>query len=225
MKRLTWLFLVVLGVSAALAQQGGVGISAKLVSITLLVKEYDEAAKSYSTTLGFQIQDNKDTRPGRRWVTMSSPGDPNFRIILHKPGTGYRDVDKRLPPDRLGKETFWILRTDDFDGIDRRLTTAGKPGRRPWLRTPINPWALPPCVLPRKLFRLLGMQTLPEFSLSYLFFRLLMRRSRWAEDICPMRLLRSLPSSTHLATSCRSSDETCRVRVRPPSFQVSNAVS
>jgi hypothetical protein len=77
----------------------------------------------------------------------------------------------------------------------------------------------------RQLFRSLGRQTLPELFPSYLFFRLMMRSSRWAEDICPIRFLRSLPSSTHLATSSRSSDGTCRVRVRPPSFQVSNAVS
>ena len=87
----------------------------RLVSTTVLVRDHEEAATWYSETLGFQVQDNKDTRPGRRWVTLSSPGEPNFRIVLHKPGTGCMEVDRHLPPDRLGKETFGILRTEDFE--------------------------------------------------------------------------------------------------------------
>jgi len=56
---------------------------------------------------------------------MSSGQDPNFRIILHKPGTGYMALDKTLSTDRVGKETYWILQTSDFDAIFKRLTAAG----------------------------------------------------------------------------------------------------
>src|SRR5574341_1415720 len=59
------------------------------------------------------------------------------------------------------------------------------------------------------------------FSLLNLLIRLRIKSSLCAADICPIKLLRSFPSSTHLATSWRSSAGTCRERVRPPSFQVS----
>ncbi len=64
-----------------------------------------------------------------------------------------------------------------------------------------------------------------QLSLLYLLLRFLIKSALWAADICPIRLFRSFPSSTHLATSWRRSEGTYRVRVRPPSFHVSNAVS
>jgi catechol 2,3-dioxygenase-like lactoylglutathione lyase family enzyme len=120
---LCFLFLS-LGVSAEMAQQIAESPSVKLASVTILVRDHDEAARWYSQVLGFEIKDNHDTRPGRRWVTMSSPENPSFRIILHKPGSGYLEVDRQLTTDRVGKETFWILRTSDFDGVYSRLTAA-----------------------------------------------------------------------------------------------------
>jgi len=32
-------------------------------------------------------------------------------------------VDKSLSPNRIGKETFWVLRTNDFDATVNRLKT------------------------------------------------------------------------------------------------------
>ena len=33
-------------------------------------------------------------------------------------------VAKTLPLNRIGRETFWILRTNDFDGMVKRLKDA-----------------------------------------------------------------------------------------------------
>ncbi len=76
------------------------------MSVTILVRDYDKAAKWYSENLGFEVRDNKDLRPGRRWVTMFSKEAPDFQIFLHKPGNGYMAVDKSLSLNRIGKETF-----------------------------------------------------------------------------------------------------------------------
>ncbi|MDQ2857013.1 MAG: VOC family protein [Acidobacteriota bacterium] len=97
----------------------------KLVSVTLLVEDYDKAAKWYSENLGFEVRDNKDLRPGKRWAAMFSKDSPEFQIFLHKPGDGYMPVDKSLSPDRIGKETFWILRTNDYDAMVNRLKKNG----------------------------------------------------------------------------------------------------
>jgi uncharacterized glyoxalase superfamily protein PhnB len=51
-------------------------------------------------------------------------GAPELQIFL-KPGNGYMQVAKELSPDRVGKETFWILRTNDYDAVVNRLKTNG----------------------------------------------------------------------------------------------------
>lgn len=99
--------------------------SIKLAGITLLVQDYDKAGKWYADNLGFEVRDNKDLRPGKRWVAMFSKEVPDFQIFLLKPGDGYMPVAKSLPVDRIGKETFWILRTNDYDALVERLKTNG----------------------------------------------------------------------------------------------------
>jgi len=99
--------------------------SIKLVAVTLLVQDYDKASKWYAENLGFEVRDNKDMRPGKRWVAMFSKDNPAFQIFLLKPGDGYMPVAKSLPVDRIGKETFWILRTNDYEGMVERLKNNG----------------------------------------------------------------------------------------------------
>ena len=128
MKRFPWLILFVLGTTFPAFAQEQTPVPApsiKLVAVTILVKDYDKAAKWYSENLGFEVRDNKDLRPGKRWVAMYSKDDPHFQMFLHQPGNGYMPVDKELSPDRIGKETFWILRTNDFDAIVKRLKGNG----------------------------------------------------------------------------------------------------
>jgi catechol 2,3-dioxygenase-like lactoylglutathione lyase family enzyme len=95
--------------------------SIKLTAITLLVRDYEKAAKWYSENLGFEVSDNKDPRPDKRWVTMWAKENPEFQIFLLKPGGGYLPVAKNLPLSRVGKETFWILRTNDHQAMVERL--------------------------------------------------------------------------------------------------------
>jgi catechol 2,3-dioxygenase-like lactoylglutathione lyase family enzyme len=129
MKRLHWLILFLLVTTfGASAQEPTPVVTAptiKLVAVTLLVKDYDKAAKWYSENLGFEVRDNKDLRPGKRWVAMFSKEDPTFQIFFLKPGDGYMPVSKTLPRSRIGKETYWILRTNDFDALIKRLKAAG----------------------------------------------------------------------------------------------------
>jgi len=125
MSKVKWFLLPLLAATFVCGQVTPKPPAVKLVSVTILVKDYDEAAKWFSDNLGLQVRDNKNTAPGRRWVTMYSPEDPNFRIILHKPGNGYMELDKNLSPDRIGKETYWILQTTDFDAVLKRLKEAG----------------------------------------------------------------------------------------------------
>jgi predicted enzyme related to lactoylglutathione lyase len=132
MKRLPWLVPFVLAAPLSLfaqdqtpANPSPANPSIKLVAVTLLVKDYEEAGKWYSENLGFEVRDNKDPKPEKRWAAMWSKDDPSFQIFLHKPGNGYMPVAKELPLDRVGKETFWILRTNDYDNMVARLKEKG----------------------------------------------------------------------------------------------------
>lgn len=130
MKHFLWMILLLLvtafpvfpqSQTAAQDQTQAASPSIKLVALTLLVRDYEKAAKWYSENLGFEVRDNKDPRPEKRWAAMWSKANPEFQIFLHKPGNGYMPVAKNLSPTRIGKETFWILRTNDFDSIVNRL--------------------------------------------------------------------------------------------------------
>jgi catechol 2,3-dioxygenase-like lactoylglutathione lyase family enzyme len=128
MKRLPWLILLLLFTTLRASAQDQAPVVAKpsirLAAVTLLVRDYDKAAKWYSENLGFEVRDNKDLRPGKRWVAMFSKDDPKNQIFLLKPGDGYMPVAKSLSPKRVGNETFWILRTNDFETLYTRLKAA-----------------------------------------------------------------------------------------------------
>ena len=67
MKRFQWLIVFVLLTTSGVSAQGQpsktVAPSIKLVAVTLLVKDYDKAAKWYFENLGFEVRDNKALRP------------------------------------------------------------------------------------------------------------------------------------------------------------------
>ncbi|HKP37758.1 MAG TPA: VOC family protein [Pyrinomonadaceae bacterium] len=123
MKRLLILSLLLLltTFSVSAQEQTPAPPTIKMVAVTLLVRDYDKAGKWYSENLGFEVRDNKDLRPGKRWVAMWSKENPSFQIFLLKPGDGYMPVSKSLPFSRIGKETYWILRTNDYDAVVERL--------------------------------------------------------------------------------------------------------
>ena len=129
MKRFQWLILFLLVTTFRVSAQDQTALvaapSIKLVAVTILVRDYDKAAKWYSENLGFEVRDNKDLRPGKRWVAMFSKEAPNLQIFLLKPGDGYMAVAKNLSLNRIGKETFWILRTTDFDANVKHLKAGG----------------------------------------------------------------------------------------------------
>lgn len=130
--------LVGLTTARSARPQKGEGFSdLKLSAVTILVRDYDEAIEWYTIKLGLKIADNVRAQNGQRWVTLVGDPASGLRIILHKPGTGYLAQDKQLSAERIGKETYWLFETTDFEKTFTEMRQRGvvfqsEPQKRPY---------------------------------------------------------------------------------------------
>ncbi len=90
--------------------------------VTLVVRDYDEAIRYYTTVLGFDLIENSIDGVGKRWVRVSPPGASETRLLLAKATTPEQF-------DRVGNQTggrvFLFLHTDDFWRDFRTLKARG----------------------------------------------------------------------------------------------------
>ena len=92
--------------------------------ICLVVRDYDEAIKHFTSILGFElIEDSPSTdREGRqkRWVLIAPPGSTGTRILLAKASTP--EETSRIG-NQTGGRVFLFLHTDDFWRDYREMTS------------------------------------------------------------------------------------------------------
>ena len=79
--------------------------------ITLLVKDYDEAIAYYTSTLGFQLQEDILLSPGKRWVSVAPPGAQETRLLLAKAASNEQIA---YCGNQTGGRVFLFLHTDNF---------------------------------------------------------------------------------------------------------------
>ncbi len=83
----------------------------QISQIALLVADYDEAIKFYTTQLGFILVEDSKLSGMKRWVLITPPGADDCRLLLAKPANA-----EQL--SRVGNQTggrvFLFLHTDDF---------------------------------------------------------------------------------------------------------------
>lgn len=84
----------------------------ELVSIALLVADYDEAIDYYTGTLDFELIEDTPLGGGKRWVKVAPRGAEHCRLLLAKAA----NEDQQ---DRVGNQTggrvFLFLHTDHLD--------------------------------------------------------------------------------------------------------------
>jgi len=80
-------------------------------SISLLVRDYDEAIAYFTEKLGFALVEDTDLGNGKRRVLIAPPGSQETRILLTKAVTA--DKAQRIG-DQTGGRVFLFLHTDDF---------------------------------------------------------------------------------------------------------------
>ena len=80
-------------------------------SVTLLVRDYDEAVEYFVRVLGFRLVEDQRVTDDKRWVLVEPPGQQGTRILLAKAATG--EQRERIG-DQTGGRVFLFLHTDDF---------------------------------------------------------------------------------------------------------------
>ncbi len=83
----------------------------RIATLTYLVRDYDEAIRWFTERLGFDLVEDTQLSPEKRWVVVAPMGD-GARLLLA------RAADERQRArigDPAGGRVFLFLETDDFD--------------------------------------------------------------------------------------------------------------
>jgi catechol 2,3-dioxygenase-like lactoylglutathione lyase family enzyme len=96
--------------------------------VALVVRDYDEAIKFYTQSLGFQLIEDTDLGDAKRWVRVRPPESTGTDLLLA------RAVNAEQA-SRIGNQTggrvFLFLHTNDFWGDYRAMTERGVKFCRP----------------------------------------------------------------------------------------------
>ncbi len=84
-----------------------------LAHISIVVNDYDEAIHFYTQILGFQLLEDTQLTPQKRWVLVKPAGSNNgCSLLLAKAAN---DEQKSRIGNQTGNRVFLFLYTDDFD--------------------------------------------------------------------------------------------------------------
>jgi len=81
-------------------------------SISLLVRDYDEAIAYYTGVLGFQLVEDTPLAPDKRWVLVEPPGAPGGTCLLLARAKNATEL--AAVGHQAGGRVFLFLHTDDF---------------------------------------------------------------------------------------------------------------
>lgn len=91
-------------------------------AVTLVVEDYDDAITFYRDQLGFDLVEDKQLSPDKRWVLVAPPGSSETRILLAKAGN---DVQSSRIGNQTGGRVSLLLQTDDFHRDHERMQANG----------------------------------------------------------------------------------------------------
>ncbi len=90
--------------------------------ISLVVPDYDRGLDFYVGTLGFDLIEDTQLTPEKRWVLVAPPGSSETRVLLAKAASP--DQEQAIG-NQAGGRVFLFLQTDDFDRDYDQMTHAG----------------------------------------------------------------------------------------------------
>lgn len=88
-------------------------MSQRLGSVSLLVRDYDEAIAYYTGVLGFRLVEDTPLAPDKRWVLVAPPGaaDSATCLLLARAKNA---AELAAVGNQAGGRVFLFLHTDDF---------------------------------------------------------------------------------------------------------------
>ncbi len=93
-----------------------------IVTVALVVPDYDEALAFFVGTLGFDLLEDTPQAPGKRFVRVAPKGGAGAGLLLAKAAN---EAQRAAIGNQTGGRVFLFLHTDDFDRDHARLTAAG----------------------------------------------------------------------------------------------------
>lgn len=89
----------------------------RLVQLSLVVNDYDEAIAFYTKALGFELIEDTPMSETKRWVVIKPKGEGGYSLLLAKAANAEQ---QKAVGNQTGGRVFLFLHTDD---IERDITS------------------------------------------------------------------------------------------------------
>jgi catechol 2,3-dioxygenase-like lactoylglutathione lyase family enzyme len=93
-----------------------------LAHIALVVRDYDEAIAYYTQVLGFELLEDTQLAPGKRWVLVAPRGNRGASLLLARAAS---PEQRSRIGNQTGGRVFLFLHTDDFQRDHEALRSRG----------------------------------------------------------------------------------------------------
>jgi catechol 2,3-dioxygenase-like lactoylglutathione lyase family enzyme len=94
----------------------------RIVHVSLVVKDYDEAIRFYTDVLGFELRVDTPLSETKRWVVVKPKGEGSCGLLLAKAAG---EEQEKAVGNQTGGRVFLFLHTDDFWRDHKRLVEKG----------------------------------------------------------------------------------------------------
>lgn len=84
----------------------------RISMVALVVRDYDEAIRFFTRSLGFELLEDTPLAGDKRWVRVAPRGDRGTALLLARAAT---PEQQRAVGNQTGGRVFMFLETDDFD--------------------------------------------------------------------------------------------------------------
>ncbi|MEP3225040.1 MAG: VOC family protein [Parasphingorhabdus sp.] len=91
-------------------------------AISLIVPDYDQAISFYVGLLGFDLIEDTQLSPDKRWVLVAPPGSTETRLLLAKAAN---EAQEEVIGEQAGNRVFLFLETYDFESDLAIMERAG----------------------------------------------------------------------------------------------------
>lgn len=98
----------------------------RLIRVTILVRDYDEALQFYRDQLGFESRADFAFGQGMRWVTVAPPEQHELEIVLQVPMAAFHGAEQaQAMLAQVGRQPTWVFETADCPAEYAALSERG----------------------------------------------------------------------------------------------------